>query len=221
MTTQLKIYNGALTLCEAREIAALTVNEEGRKLLDSVWNDGGVRYCLEQGQWKFAMRAAQLDADTDFDPEFGYQFAFAKPSDWVLTSAVSTDEVFNEPLTRYLDEGGFWYCDHNLIYVRYVSDHADFGGDLTIWPTTFVDYVKAHFASRICHKIPGGERVIAKICDPRKGEAARRLSTAKNKDAMAGPTTFPVRGSWSRARAGGHTTTGGRDGGGRSGNLIG
>ena len=218
MTTQLKIYNGALTLCEAREIVDLTVNEEGRRLLDSVWNDGGVRYCLEQAQWKFAMRAVKLDADTTFTAEFGYQYTFAKPSDWIATSSVSLDEYFNEPLTRYMDEGGFWYCDHDEIYVRYVSEHADFGGDLTIWPATFADYVKAHFASRIVHKLPGSERVIEKITHPRTGEAARRLSIAKNKDAMAGPTTFPVQGSWARARSGGRIRG---DGGGRGGSLIG
>lgn len=218
MTTQLKIYNGALTLCEAREIADLAVNEEGRRLLDSVWNDGGVRCCLEQAQWKFAMRAVQLDADPDFDPEFGFQYSFAQPSDFVALSAISADEHFYEPLTRFLDEGGFWYCDHSIVYVRYVSDHADFGGDMTLWPSTFTDFVKAYFASKICHKAPGSERVIDKICHPRTGELSKARTTAKNKDAMKGPTSFPVRGSWGRARAGGRTR---RDGGGRSGNLIG
>lgn len=213
MTTQLRLYNAALTICEASEISGLTVNELGRRLLDSVWNNGGVRYCLEQGQWKFAMRAAQLDYDTAFTPEFGYQRAFAKPSDWVATSAICTDEYFNSPLTQYTDEGGFWYCDHDELYVRYVSDHADYGGDLTIWPQTFADYVAAHFAWRIVRKMPGGAERYESV----EKQMKEAKSIAKNKDAMAGPTTFPVRGSWVRARGG----SGRGDGGNRNGNLIG
>ena len=42
---------------------------------------------------------------------------------------------------------------------------------------------------------------------------------AKSKDAMAGPTTFPAQGAWTRARMG--RNSGSRDGGNRSGNLIG
>ena len=59
--SRLQIYNDALLLLGQRGIATLDVNEEGRRLLDTVWNGagvgaGGVEACLEQGQWKFARR---------------------------------------------------------------------------------------------------------------------------------------------------------------------
>ena len=69
MTSRLQIYNGALLLCEERFLSSLTEDREPRHLLDHVWNNGGVRYCLEQGQWRFAMRSVSLDYDTSVVPD--------------------------------------------------------------------------------------------------------------------------------------------------------
>jgi hypothetical protein len=214
-TSRLKIYNGALLICQQRSLASLTVNEEARHALDEVWNDGGVRFCLEQAQWRFAMRAARLDYEPSLAPDWGYRRAFTKPTDWIATSAVCTDEFFNTPLTQYADEVGYWFADMDEIYVKFVSDHANYGGDLSRWTATFTEYVKHHFASKVAPRLPGARELaagIVKLTD-------KALLTAKNKDAMAGPTTFPARGSWLAARFG--RSSGRRDGGSRTGNLIG
>jgi hypothetical protein len=50
--------------------------------------------------------------------------AFAKPTDWVDTSAVCQDEYFRVPLLQYADEVGYWFADLDEIYVKYVSDGA-------------------------------------------------------------------------------------------------
>lgn len=224
-TTRLKIYNGALLHCRVRSIANLSVNEEPRRLLDEVWNDGGVRYCLERGQWRFAMRAAEFHPETGIQPAFGYPNAFAKPTDWVDTSAVCQDEFFNTPLLQYADEVGYWFASIDPIYVKYVSDDVGFGMNLANWPASFTEYVKAYFAGRIVGKIAQDNKLISAILgakqDGEGGLVKASLTTAKNRDAMAGPTTFPARGSWVRASLG----QGGRRGpfgdGGTSGNLIG
>lgn len=224
-TDRLKIYNGALRLCRARAIASLTVNEEARRLLDNVWNDGGVRYCLERGQWRFAMRATMLTPDPAVTPSFGYPNAYPKPTDWIDTSAVCQDEFFNTPLTQYADEVGYWFASINPIYVKYVSDDPLFGSNLSNWPVSFTEYVKAYFASQIVGKLAQDESVVSALLGPKRdgtgGIVQSTLVTAKNRDAMAGPTTFPAQGSWTRARMG----RGGRRGplgdGGSPGSLIG
>src|SRR4051812_14499694 len=78
-TDRLKIYNGALLICGERSLATLTENREPRRLLDQVWQEGGVQYCLEQGQWKFAMCASKFEADTSYTAQFGYTNRFQKP----------------------------------------------------------------------------------------------------------------------------------------------
>lgn len=208
-TDRLKIYNGALLLCGEQRLNSLSENVEARHLLDLVWNDGGVRACLESAQWHFAMRTSEFTYTTSITPAFGYSRAFAKPTDWVITSGVFTDEYFNDPLLAYWDEAGYWYADHDVIYVRYVSDDSSYGSDYAKWPATFTDYVKAYFAGKIVHKIPSAAGKIQFLHGPpgrpEKGHIAQALLVAKNKSAMTGPVTFPTRGSWARARHAGYT----------------
>lgn len=213
-TDRLKIYNGALLLCGDRQLASLSENREPRHLLDLVWNDGGVRYCLEQAQWHFAMRAAELDYEPSIEPEWGFRRAFTKASDWVNTAGVWTDGYMRNPLTAYADEVGYLFADHDLIYVKYVSDDSSYGSDLSRWPATFTEYVKAYFASKIVHKLPGGSDRAEFLLGPPgredRGHVNRLLMIAKNKAAMTQPATFPTRGTWAAARRG---RTHGFDGG--------
>lgn len=221
MTDRLKIYNGALTsYLGERAIANLSVNEESRRLLDQVWQDGGVKACLEQGQWKFAMRTAKLTHDTSLTPDFGPRYAFAKASDWVTTSAVCQDEYYRTPLLRYQDEVGYIFADIEPIYVRYVSDGAAFGGNLAAWPANFTEYVKAYFAGQIVRKLTGSSERWAEL-NKRGGVVEQKLLAAKNVDAMADPTKFPPPGSWNRARNGWGRGWGPFGDGGTTGSLTG
>jgi len=203
-TSRLLIYQGAALLVGELPPATLTDNSKIRRLLDFVWSDGGVRFCLEQAQWHFAMRSTRQDYDPAITPKFGYQRGYTKPSDWVATSGIFTDEYMREPLTRYYDEAGYWYSDYDLMYVRYVSDDSEFGGDFSLWPYSFVEYVKAYFAGRIVLDVPGGRERVEFLHGPpgrpSKGLIEQRLMIAKNKSAMAGPTTFTQHGTWVRAR---------------------
>ena len=213
-TDRLKIYNGALLLCGDQRLASLTENREVRYLLDEVWNDGGQRYCLEQGQWHFAMRTSRFDYNPSITPSFGFQYGYDKPSDWVTTSGVFSDEYMSSPLIDYADEANQWFADVDEIFVRYVSDDTSYGLDMANWPATFVDFVKAYFASRIVHKVPGAASKVEFLLGPagrhNKGWVNRTLLIARNKAAMALPTTFPSRGTWAQARhAGVNRTDGG------------
>ena len=211
--SQLSIYNGALLVVGERFISALTDETEPRRLLDNIWSNGGVRYCLEQGQWTHAMRTVQIDYDPSVTPSYGYARAFAKPTDWVNTSAVCSDEFFRVPLTRYVDEAGYWYSDLDTIYVRYVSNDVAYGMNLGGWPESFREYVEYYFASKILLKLSNSEQKVAAL----EKMVEQKLKLAKNKSAMAEPTMFPARGQWSNSRNRGPVR---RDGGLTSGNLY-
>ncbi|CAB4223332.1 hypothetical protein UFOVP1670_23 [uncultured Caudovirales phage] len=218
-TTRLAIYNGALTHCGERTIANLTVNEEGRRLLDNVWNDGGVQWCLEQGQWRFAMRTFHATPETAVTPQFGLKNAFAKPSDWMDTAAVCQDEYFKVPLLNYADEAGYWFADLDDIYVKIVSNSASYGMNLAGWPASFTEFVKAYFAWKIAPKLTGGDKIAERLWNPenpKRGVVAIAMLVAKNRDAQSGPTTFPAVGGWIRSRWGRTGNGGWRDGGNRS-----
>lgn len=219
-TSRLQIYNNALMLCGERSLASLTEDRKPRRLLDTVWDNNGVEYCLEQGQWQFAMRTQRIDYDPDLEPDYGYQNGFQKPSDWMLTAAVCSDEYFKSPLTEYADELDYWYADLEIIYVKFVSNDNGYGLNLGEWPASFCDYVDAYFASRIILDLTGDKQRIqfllgrgtGKIND---GELGRRLKIAKSRAGMTQPARFPPPGSWNSARGGGRGDRGNR------GSLIG
>jgi hypothetical protein len=148
------------------------------------------------------MRSVQIDYDTAIDPEFGYSRAFNKPTDWCATSALCSDEYFREPVLQVSDEAGYWYCDLDTIYVRYVSDDSAFGGDLSLWTPKFTEFVVAHFASKIILKLTGDTKKQEYFNHPKSGYRKRKLDEAKSLDAMSDPTKFLPRGSWSRSRRG-------------------
>lgn len=211
---RLALYNEALRICGERRLATLTEAREPRYLLDQAWDEGTVDDCLEEGQWKFAIRSVMIDHDTSVTPSFGYQFGFSKPSDWVRTAGLCSDEFFKSPLLAYNDEAGYWYSDTDPLYVRYVSNDSGFGGNLSSWPGTFCTFVASIFALEIVYKITSDKERITLV--ERKAKYAKR--DALNKDAMNGPTTFPAKGSWVTGRAGNNLSR--RDGGNR-GSLIG
>jgi len=219
--SRLSIYNDALLMAGERPLSSLTESVETRRMLDQVWNNGGVNLCLEEAQWEFAMRTIRIDYDPGIEPDFGYRHAFDKPTDWIITSAFCSDEYFKVPILRYVDETGYWYCDYDTVYVRYVSNDANYGNDLSIWPRTFAEFVSAHFASKIILKLTNDQARLALFINPQNelhSIRGRALLKAKSKCAMSGPTQMPATGSWINARARGSNRW---DGGNTSGNLTG
>ena len=193
-------------LCGEASLASLSEDRKPRHLLDRVWDAEGVRYCLEQGQWQFAMRTQRIDYDPDLEPDFGYRRGFQKPSDWVLTSAVCSDEYFKVPLIQYADEQDYWYADLDEIYVKFVSDDNDYGNDLASWPASFSDYVYGYFASQIIFDLTSDkDKVVFLLGRDGKvdsGELGRRLKVAKSRAGMTQPSRQLPVGSWNRARYG-------------------
>lgn len=198
MTSRLTLYNGALMICGERKLASLTENREPRRLLDDVWTRGAVRFCLEQGQWKFAQRTSKLIYDPSITPSFGYQRGFEKPTDWVRTTKLCSDESFTMPLLRYQEEAGFIFADMDNIYVSYVSDDTTYGSDLSLWPETFREYVECYLASRIVRRLTQS----GPTEDMVRTDLKRLLIDARSKDALQGPTAMVPNGTWSESRRG-------------------
>lgn len=210
MTTKLDLFNSALRLCKQRKLASLSDNSEARRLLDDAWGDGqttgAVKYCLELGQWSFAMRTAMVDYSPSVEPDFGYRYAFDQPADLVRIAAVCQDEFFKVPLLEYTDERGYWYASIPTIYVRWVSNDPDYGADLSLWPESFGKVVSAYLAMEIVGNLTQGEN--EKLVAAKAFKEAVRL--AKGKDGMNNPTRYAPQGSWSRARYGGSSWRGDR-----------
>lgn len=198
----------------------VTQNEDLRRGLDRIYNNV-VTECLLAGSWNFAMETVKLDADTGVTPGFGYTEVFAKPSDWLRTHAISTDEYFSTPLLAYYDDANFWSAGSTPIYVRYVSSDTGLGYELTRWPRSFTRYVEMELAVRIGEiaiphlrpeyytaeegKQRRRDRTIqaARKVEILKEERDKARRLALNHDAMnESQPKFPPMGNWNRSRFG-------------------
>lgn len=198
MASQLSIYNGALRLLGERRLASLSEEREPRYLLDDVWDDNGVRACLEMGHWNFATRTQKIEYDPSIQPDFGYRYAFGKPTDWIRTTAVCADEYFNVPITRYEDEASYWFADYDLIYVRYVSDDVGYGLNYAKWPKSFSMLVESYFANEIVNILTHSDSAVQRV----ERALQKALRAAAGNDASNQPQKILPSGRWVSSRLG-------------------
>jgi hypothetical protein len=200
MVAKIDIYNGALReLGETRSIASLSENTLARRALDTAWDSGLLDYALGAGYWIFATRTSKFDAATDIDIEFGYEYAFELPSDYVNLAGVWIDEYQNSPYDRYKIEGNYITSDNETLYISYISNGGSFGGNYDAWSKAFRLYVETYLAAQSCLKITNDRQLYGNLL----GLTEKRLMIAKNRDAIQKPTTYPPVGKWLSARVNG------------------
>jgi hypothetical protein len=210
MATKLSVYNNALsTHLGERILSSLTESRKSRRVLDQVWDSGFVTGVLEDGQWGFATRTVLMDYNPDVDPDFGHQYAFDKQSDWVRTIAVSLNEFLTDPLLMYNDEGDYLYTSAQSIYWAWISDGANYGGDLARWSESFTAYAECKLAASVAKSITHNDELVADL----RRECAKLLKIARAKDGMNKGAKMIPRGNWIRSRGGS------RNGGGNSMNI--
>lgn len=193
---QLSLYNGALLMLGSRKLASLSEEVESRRVLDQIWDNGGLRRVLQHGWWKHAMRTVKITYDPDFTASFGYTYSFDIPSDLVRLYSLCTDEFFTTPLNLYQDDGSRWYCDLQEIYVRYVSDGDEYGSDVSKWPESFTEYVEGYLALKAVKRVTD-----SKVDqDELRADVKTLKIKAKSEDALREPVGFTVPTNWQMAR---------------------
>jgi len=193
---KLALFNGAIRVIGESTLANLTESREIQRQLSQAWDDGAVKFCLEQAQWKFALCISQFEADPDLDVQFGRQYAFTIPDDLVRVSRVSLDERFDPPYNDYMVANQIWYADVDSMYVEYVSSGDTFGMNYSIWPPSFKKFVQAYLAFEAAPTVVKDE----KRMDALEAKVRRRLQVARSISAQQGPTQFPPDGSWVSSR---------------------
>jgi len=198
MPSKLSLYNGALNVLGERRLANLTEDTEARYELDEVWDNDFIDRVLQMGQWNFAARTVELIYSPSISPTFGYQFGFDKPTDHIRTLMVAYDEYFSQPLTQYSDEAQWWFADVETIYVQYVSNDAQYGSDLTLWPHNFTEMSEHYLAFKLAPRLTG----LALDSNELEAKWKRWLTDSKATDAMESPARFLPEGSWAGSRRG-------------------
>lgn len=197
MASRLGIYKGAMRLLGEQRVASLSEDTPTRRALDDAWTDCG-DYLLAQGQWNFAIRTVELSQDEDTTPLFGFTYAFSKPTDWVRTVSISAEGSFVEGLLNYEDEAAYWYADCDPLYVRYVSDDAEYGWNVAEWRQPFAKAFEARLAFECGLQITGDKF----NRNDMEALAEKRLRVAKTLDAVDERVRVSPPGRLVRARLG-------------------
>jgi|SRR5688500_5628282 len=190
--SELTTYNRALGILGCRKIASLAEDREPTRVLTSVW--ATVRdYCLEQAIWIFALRtAAAAGAALPATLNYGFPYAFTRPSDCVHTYMLSTSVSFAPPLQEVVEADGLYFARATPLYVRYSSNNALFGIDTARWTWAFSEYVAHYLAATVCYRLTRNLDLAKALYEL----SSKLLMDARVKDAVTatiGPLQYNVR----------------------------
>ena len=196
--TKLQLYNQALRLVGEGSLVTVTDNRRERRALDAIWDEDPIKQMLEETYWEFATRTMEWNYNSAIEPDFGYLRAFDRPVNYCRTVAMCSDEFFKEPLTEYQMEAGYFFCDLDTIYLRYVSDADNYGRDMSLWTELFRNCVATKMAKELAISLTKSQA----MKDELSAELNKYIADAKSLDAQEKPTQYLRPGSWTRSRNG-------------------
>jgi len=189
-----RVYNDALLIMGLDEITSNTDDSNRRLKLDRVLEVNLVADMLEDTGWQFGQTSVKIEFDPSVEPAWGYQRALGKPSDLHRLDGIYTDEYQRNPLDRYKDEGDFWFCDYDGIFVTYIT--TGFLVNPDNWPAYFRRLIAARMAKDAAPSLRvegadlGNSRIVYE----------ERKSSGMSNDAMQSPPHKLAEGNWTKAR---------------------
>jgi hypothetical protein len=198
VATKLTVYNRALLALKSRRLSSLTENRAERRDLDAVW-DETLRWMLERALWNFATAPEEWTPSATTESQFGYQYVYEKPDDYMRLIDISANERFRPTLSDFAEESDYFLSDVNPMWVRFVSTDITKGYDPGKWKPAFAEAMALELAWRagphIC-SLSGQDKE-----DLRK-DRRKALSEAKASDAVNQPLAVMPPGRLAQARAG-------------------
>jgi hypothetical protein len=190
-TEWLAIYNDALLILGQEKLKAGTDDSFARSVMDQAVDSGIVASLLEDNGWQFAMTSAQSDYNPSYTMTWGYQYGHDYPADMHILNGIYTDEYFRNPLKLYQTEDGVFLCDHQTVWVQYVS--TSYLTSPASWTRTFRRYVAAQMAK---------DSIAMFDTDPNRVELVwkQRKHDARSLDAQQSPPRVIHPGSWAKSR---------------------
>ncbi len=203
MTTRFDVYNQAARFLGQTPLQSVTEDRGLRLAFDAAW-DNTVAFLLEHGLWSWAKRAVLLVPSDTVIPSFGYSAAFQKPDDWVATDMLSqTEFMAGQPLQDFEQEADYWFTNTTGLYVRYISNDPDYGGNLSRWNATAAKALAAQLALEVCVPILQNKSERESLF----ALAGRYLSDAKSHDARGGRVRYMPTGRLVASRSRGFSSS--------------
>ena len=188
-----KVYNKAFFILGLDEIVSNDDDSLRRSKADVCVGMGLVNTVLEDVGWKFGVVSNEITYNPSLEPGWGYKRVYAKPTDMHRLDGIFHDALFRTPLKDYEDEGDYWYCGLDKIYVKYIS--TSFLTSPSSWPQYLTNLVAAQMALDI------GPKLAPDMMDNARDRMERYEREAQSTDAMSGPPQMIKAGGWVRAKS--------------------
>ena len=189
------IYNNALLILGLDEINSNTDDSDRKVKLDVARSSNLIEYLLEKTGWHWAIQSYEAQYNPSLEPEWGYNRVFDKPDNMHRLDGIFQDEMMQNPLKTYKDEGEYIYTNMDTIYIQFVS--SDYLTTPGYWPPFFRRLVSAAMAKDVAMSLGVDPSVPAAIYTDVESEA-------KNIDIMQSPPRRISNGTWTRARYSGY-----------------
>ena len=187
-------YNDALLILGLDDLITVNDDSNRRYKLSQALSSGIVEAELEDLSWQFGITSHQGFHNPSYTAVWGFSRSFDKPDDLHRLDGIFSDEFFQVPLDDYADEDGKWYCNLDIIYIKYVS--TNFLVTPSAWPAYFQRLISARMAldAGPALKTEGAD------VDNAKEQYTSRRDSAMSNDAMASPPRKISNGDWTSVR---------------------
>lgn len=155
MASVIQVANRALTKLGSARITSLSDDVKAARSISSCFDDLRDDE-LRAHRWQFSMRRTTLAALADA-PEFGYQYQYAVPSDFLRIDMVD-DRFPAAVMDNYIDEEYLeWTLEGNVILtdigsplkLRYIAQVTD----PSAWDSNFREALASRIAMEICEDL--------------------------------------------------------------------
>lgn len=194
MPSETDIANVALRLVGGTRITSLTQGTPNANAVQDIYEE--IRDHLLEFPWNFATTRVKL-ARSATAPTFGYDYAYALPSDWVFTISIHDNDegvgIFDYREEQVGDQRVI-STDSEDVYMVYTSKEID----TNIMSAAF----RKAFASAIARDLAITIANSNILEDQLSKRATKDLARAKSLDAMGSFPEQRPRGSWANSRNG-------------------
>ena len=194
MPSETDIANVALRLVGGTRITSLTQAPPNANAVNDIYAQ--IRDDMLEFPWNFATQRVQL-AQLSTTPSFGYDYAYALPSDWAYTISVHDNDAGYGTIDYREEQVGsqkVLSTDHTSVYLTYVKKETD----PNLMPASFRMALSSALARNLAITVANSNV----LEDQLSGRAEKDLARAKSIDALSSFPEPRPRGTWANSRNG-------------------
>jgi len=185
MASDVSICNEALLSIGAERISSLSGSSKGARLCAQFYPTSRDEV-LESHNWTFSVKRVELARVSDVTPEFGYDYTYQLPADFLLDIRLEYTDVKYEIIGDYLN------CDEDEVKLFYLAATTATGRYFALFQAALVERLK----SKLAIPLLGNGTKGLKAAETAFNQYLYWLGKAQEFDAMRGNEEMPTDDDW-------------------------